>query len=136
MEPFDLIAENHQRHRADLPRGVEAGTLPVAVMRTVFVARDRAEAGRAMDAHAREQRLPPGRKLPTALARVAAAPAEDRMVIGELGDVVDRISRYREAIGLDLLIVRPQVAGVDDAARRRSLDDLVERVMPAIEAVD
>jgi alkanesulfonate monooxygenase SsuD/methylene tetrahydromethanopterin reductase-like flavin-dependent oxidoreductase (luciferase family) len=132
MEPFDLIAENHVRHRADLPAELEAGSLPVAVMRTVFVARDRSEADRALSALAQEQRLPPGRKLPSVLARAAAAPVEDRVVIGEVEEVTERLARYRDEIGLDLLIVRPQVAGIDHAARRRSLDDLVGRVLPAL----
>lgn len=132
MEPFDLIAENHVRHRADLPEGFDAESLPVAVMRTVFVARDRSEADRALAALAREQRMPPGRKLPSVLARAASAPIEDRVVIGEIEEVTERLARYRDEIGLDLLIVRPQVAGIDHAARRRSLEDLVGRVLPAL----
>lgn len=134
MEPFDLIAENHERHRQDLPEHVDADSLPVAVMRTVFVANDRSEADRALAANAKESRLPPGRKLPPALARAAAAAPEDRVVIGELNEVIDRLERYRETIGLDLLIVRPQVAGADGAMCQRSLDHLVERVMPALRA--
>jgi alkanesulfonate monooxygenase SsuD/methylene tetrahydromethanopterin reductase-like flavin-dependent oxidoreductase (luciferase family) len=134
MEPLDLIAENHRRHRSELPPGFDPDSLPVAVMRTVFVARDRGEAERALAALDREQRLPPGRPLPRALARVAAAPAAERVVIGELDGVIEQLHRYREQVGLDLLIVRAQIAGVDEAARRRSLDDLVEHVMPALRA--
>ncbi len=132
MEPFDLIAENHAHHRSMLPSEVEAATLPVPVMRTVFVAETRDEAGRALAAHARENRMPAGRKLPPALARAAAAPPEERVVIGELAEVIDRLAGQREAIGLDLLIVRPQVVGVDEAARRRSFDRIVEDVAPAL----
>ena len=132
MEPFDLIAENHAHHRSMLPAGCDAAALPVPVMRTVFVAETRSEAEQALGAHARESRMPTGRKLPPALARAAAAPPEERVVIGELGEVIDRLARQREAIGLDLLIVRPQVAGVDEGARRRSFERIVEEVGPVL----
>ncbi|MDH4017288.1 MAG: LLM class flavin-dependent oxidoreductase [Actinomycetota bacterium] len=132
MEPFDLIAENHAHHRSELPGDVDADELPVPVMRTVFVAESQTEADAALAAHARESRMPSGRKLPPALARAAAAPPEDRVVIGCLDDVTRRLARYREAIGLDLLIVRPQVAGVDEHARRRSFERLVDDVLPAL----
>jgi alkanesulfonate monooxygenase SsuD/methylene tetrahydromethanopterin reductase-like flavin-dependent oxidoreductase (luciferase family) len=117
-----------------LPGDVDAASLPVPVMRTVFIAESRAEADRALAAQARESRVPSGRKLPRALARAAAAPPEQRVVIGEAGDVVERLARYREQIGLDLLIVRPQVAGIDEKARRRSFDRIVEEVWPALAA--
>jgi len=134
MEPFDLIAENHAHHRAMLPRGVDAAALPVPVMRTVFVADDRAQAEDALAAHARESRMPRGGRLPRALARAASAPPEQRVVIGELAEVIDRLAHWRDALRLDLLIVRPQVAGVDERARRRSFDRIVGDVAPALAA--
>jgi len=78
MEPFDLIAENHAFHREALANEAVARGLPVPVMRTVFVADSPRAAEDALAAHASEQRLPRGMKLPPAMQRAAAAPPRIR----------------------------------------------------------
>ena len=58
-------------------------------------------------------------KLPPAMQRAADAPPRSRVVVGDIDDVTERLLAYRGAIGLDLFILRPQVAGTSDSARRR-----------------
>jgi hypothetical protein len=46
--------------------------------------------------------------------------------------VVDRLGRYREALGLDLLIARVQVGGASEGERAASLERLAGEVLPAL----
>ena len=76
--------------------------------------------------------MPPNMKLPPAMQRAADAPPESRIVIGGIDDVTERLLAFRDAIGLDLLILRPQVSGTSDSARRRSLVRMIEDVLPVL----
>ena len=42
------------------------------------------------------------------------------------------LSRYRERLGMDLLVARPQVGAVSPAEREAALERLVAEVMPAL----
>ena len=99
----------------------------VPVMRTVFVAGDDAEAQHVRDALAAEVRaLAPG--APAALARAAAGPLDERVLVGAAAAVRDGILRYRERLGMDLLVARIEVPGVPPAARDASLERLAALV--------
>jgi alkanesulfonate monooxygenase SsuD/methylene tetrahydromethanopterin reductase-like flavin-dependent oxidoreductase (luciferase family) len=126
LETLDLLAENHAFHRAQLASPLRDDVARAPVMRTVHVARDDLEAARVragLEAEAR--RLPPGR-LPTALARAAEGPVAERVLVGTRSAVADGIARYRERVGMDLLIARSQVPGADEAAQQASLEALAE----------
>ena len=126
LEPLDLLVENHAFHRAHLAHPIAPGVAKAPVMRTVHVARDDLTAARvhaALEAEAR--RLPPGR-LPPALARAAAGDVADRVLVGTRSEVADTIARYRERLGMDLLVARTVVPGADDAAQAESLERLAE----------
>ena len=134
LEPLDLIEENLSFHREHLPPGIDAGSIVVPVMRTVYVAASDAEASRVYAALEKENRAvrPPGTKLPASLARAAAAGVEDRAVVGLRNEVIDQLSRYRERIGVDLLVARPQVGAASTAEREAALERLASEVMPAL----
>jgi len=135
LEPLPLIEENLAFHREHLPPGVSARDLVVPVMRTVYVAGSDAEAARVYAALERESRAarPPGR-MPTAIARAAGADVSERAVVGLESEVLDGLARYRERLGMDLLVARPQVGAATPSEREASLERLATRILPALRA--
>ena len=133
MEPFDQIRSNLAFHRERLPEAFDAGRHVVPVMRTVYVSEDAAHARRVVDALAAESRIPKhGAKLPAAIARAFEAPLADRVVVGSGAEVTDRLARYREDLGANLLIVRPVLREVPTEAARESLERLAGEILPSL----
>lgn len=126
IESFEAIRENFRAHAAQLPAGVDARSLAVPVMRTVHVAKDAAEADRVRAAAELEFAAIASRARGAIAAR-AAGGAGDRVIVGEAGEVADRIAAYREAIGMDHLVVRP-ASRTGAAERLASLDRLAGEV--------
>lgn len=134
LEPLKLIEENLSFHRENLPAGIDSADIVVPVMRTVYVAANDAEAARVYGALEKETRAvrPAGGKLPSAIARAAEAGVEERVIVGRRNEVIDLLSRYRERLGMDLLVARPQVGATSPAEREAALERLVAEVMPAL----
>lgn len=132
IEPLDLVEENLRFHREKLPESIDAAALVVPIMRTVHVARDDLEAARVCASLEAESRQLMKGRVPKSLGRAAAAGVEERAIIGTAGRVTDQIGRYRERVGLDLLIARIEVGGVGPEEREESLARLVEEVLPAL----
>ena len=61
---------------------------------------------------------------PPALARAAGGALEERVLVGTAHEVRDGIARYRERLGMDLLVARIEVGGASPAARDASLERL------------
>lgn len=131
MESFDLISENLAFHRERLPPGEVDRRPVVPVMRVVFVTRRAEAAGRVLKAIAAEMPRPAG-KLPGAIAKAMSAPIEERVVVGDVAEVTEQLARYRELLGMNLLVIRPQIAGISQAEREESIELLIEEVLPAI----
>ena len=131
VETLDQIEENQRRHRAGLPDPEQA---PLSlVMRTVFVSDDASELAAIRDRLARE--LPARRAgLPDAVNAAIDAPLEARVVIGTPEEVTERLVREWGRLSLDLLIVRPQLAGIPRAVLERSLACLAEKIWPKVVA--
>lgn len=127
VEPIDAIEANVARHRELLPRDIDPGSLPVPVMRSVFVAADGREAAAVRAALERETRGARGR-VPAALARAAEAALDDRVLVGTASEVRDRLERWRERVPFDLLIARIPEAGLEPESRFGGLERLVELV--------
>jgi alkanesulfonate monooxygenase SsuD/methylene tetrahydromethanopterin reductase-like flavin-dependent oxidoreductase (luciferase family) len=106
IESFETVRENFRVHAAQLPTGVDARVLATPVMRTVHVAKDAAEARRVREAAEFEFTAIASRARGAIAAR-AAGGAGERVLIGEAGEVAERIAAYREAIGMDHLVARP-----------------------------
>ncbi len=133
LETLDILCENHALHRSALPAGVDPACLPVAVMRTVFVAADDARARAVREALGAESaRL--SRGLPPALARAAAGEVSERAIVGTASQAMDLIGRYRERLGMDLLIVRGGVAGARPEEETESLERLAGEILPGFVA--
>ena len=73
-----------------------------------------------------------GVKLPAAIARAISAPLADRVIVGSVAEVTDRIGDYCLRLGMNLLIVRVQVAGASHGEREESLARLSEDVLPSL----
>ncbi len=131
VETVAQIEENQRRHREGLP---DPGRRPLApVMRTVFVS----ESERELEAiRARLAGELTGRRagLPAAVNAAIDSPLEARTLIGTPGAVTERLVQDRARLGIDLLIVRPQLAGIERAVLERSLRWLAETVWPAVVA--
>jgi len=135
LESAGRVEENLRRHRAGLPEGIDPREIVVPVMRTVHVARDEAEARRVRQALEGEARAMGGRG-PRSLASAAAEPLEERVVVGTAAQVRDRLGRLRDRLGIDLLVVRPQVPGLGATAREDALERLIDEVWPALRRRD
>jgi len=126
LETLATLEENYaiwREHRAEAPRvGPQ-----VPVMRTVFVAGNDAEAESVREALVSESRAIAA-SAPPALARAAGGALEERVLVGTANQVRDGIARYRERLGMDLLVARIEVGGVSPAARDASLERLAELV--------
>jgi alkanesulfonate monooxygenase SsuD/methylene tetrahydromethanopterin reductase-like flavin-dependent oxidoreductase (luciferase family) len=128
LEPLSMLEENYAYHRESLPDHLRDAEPVVPVMRVVYVARDDAETTRVMAALEGENaqvRRTTG-KLPAAIARAAAAPARERVIVGVRREVEDRVAEYRERLGVNLLIVRPQLGGVEFDAQVAAMERLIE----------
>jgi len=131
LEPLALLEENYALHRASLAPGTALAPFAAPVMRTVHVTASDAETD-AVLARLEAETAGSAALLPSALVKAAAGPAAARAIVGSIGAVTELIGLYRERLGLDLLVVRSEVAGLDEAAQRRSLEALVTRVLPAL----
>ncbi len=131
LETLEVLEENYALHRASLPAGADVGPVRAPVMRTLHVAGSDAETRRALDGLAREFPAPRA-DVRGALARAAGGRLEDRVVVGSAGAVAEAIARYRERLGMDLLVARVQIPGISDAETRASLERLATRVVPAL----
>ena len=131
LETLEVLEENFALHRANLPAAADVSPVRVPVMRTVHVAANDAETKRALQGLAREF---PARRVDArgALARAARGQLEDRVIVGSESAVAEEIARYRERLGMDLLVARVQIAGITDAETRASLERLATRVVPAL----
>jgi alkanesulfonate monooxygenase SsuD/methylene tetrahydromethanopterin reductase-like flavin-dependent oxidoreductase (luciferase family) len=126
IESFATLVKNFAEHAAQLPAAVAKDSLPVAVMRTVHVAEDAATARRVREGAEAEFAAIAARARGAIAARAAGA-AEDRVIVGEIGEVTERISQYQEALGMNHLVVRP-ASHTDEHERQVSLARLVRHV--------
>ncbi|MEB2345873.1 MAG: LLM class flavin-dependent oxidoreductase [Deltaproteobacteria bacterium] len=128
LESLAALERNYARHTELLPPG--APVPPVAVMRTVHVAADGAEARRVREAADAEFAALAARSTGV-LAGAASGSAAERTIVGEAAEVADTIARYRERLGVDLLVVRG-AARSDERERRASLERLAGDVLPRL----
>ncbi len=59
-------------------------------------------------------------------ARAEAATLDERVIVGDVPYVRDRLQEYRERLGLTHLVVRAGGRGIDEASQLRSHERLVE----------
>ena len=131
VETFDQIADNQRRHREGLPDPTKPALS--LVMRTVFVsdsAEERADARASLSSEMAGRR----KGMPKAVDQAMDAPLDARVVIGTPDEVTARLVSERRRLGIDLLVTRPQIAGVERSALERSFERLASEVWPRIVA--
>lgn len=133
IETLPQIEENQRRHRAGLAPGSPP---PLSLLlRTVFVCANPREAESIRARLAGE--LPSARpRLPEAIRRAIDEPLEARAIVGTVEEVALRLAAVRARLPFDLLIVRPQLAGIAPEILEASLERLVFEVWPAVAAGD
>jgi len=136
MEPFELIAENVEFHREVMAETLggavpDEGERVIPIMRIVYVSEDPSSLARVISQLEGQRRQMSGR-VPKSIARAMDAPLEERVVVGTKAEVTDRLGRYRDELGMNLLVVQAQLGGVVDGECEESLLRLVEEVLPAI----
>jgi alkanesulfonate monooxygenase SsuD/methylene tetrahydromethanopterin reductase-like flavin-dependent oxidoreductase (luciferase family) len=131
VETFDQIADNLARHRSLLPNP-EKPALSL-VMRTIFVSEDPSELDAARESLSLEMA---GRRkgMPAAVNEALDAPLAARAVVGTVTEVIERLTRERRRLGIDLLVARPQLNRIDRDTALRSVVRLTEEVWPAVQA--
>ena len=130
LETLDALERNQALHHSALPTEVDPRDLEVPVMRTVHVAGSRAETERVAAATDRDFAQLAARGAGV-LSTQAAGSGAARSLIGEVGAIAEQLGCYRERLGMDLMVVRP-APGTEPADVRRSLERLLERVIPAL----
>ena len=130
LETLDVLEENWAIWREHAP-GEPEGERKVPVMRTVHVAETDREA-EAVLAALEAERTRVGAQVPKSIARAAGGRVEDRVLVGRAPQVLDAVERYRERIGMDLLVARSESPGVPPEACHASLERLVAEVLPRL----
>ena len=133
IETYDQIAENLARHREEMTDAASPGRWVTPIMRTVFVSNDASACRRVSDALAAESAgSGASTRLPAAVARAVAAPADQRLIVGSVDEVQEKLGEYQKNLGMNLVVARPQIAGASEAERRLSFDLLAGEVIPAL----
>ena len=121
IESNERLIENYRLHREHLPGEVEADSLAVPAMRTVFASVDGALCDLVRDSlHTQAMRM--ARSSRGRLGDRFGADVDDWAIIGSPSQVVDRVVALRERPGLTHLVVRGGVPGIEETEVRRSLD--------------
>lgn len=133
VETIDLIRDNLGFYRDVVADGADPADRVVPIMRTVFVSEDAATVDDLLARLSAELRpVRAGARLPDALSKAIASPIADRVIVGNAAFVTERLAAYRDGLGMNLLIVRPQVAGVPSAVLEESLERLAQEIVPAL----
>ena len=131
VETLERLVENYARHKEALPDEARDVPLEVPVIRTVFVSRDASRARDVRDA-LEDQARGIAKRLGGRFAGLAEERVDSWALVGEPGEVADRISNYRERIGLSLLIARAQVPEISPEESETSIRLLAEAVRPRL----
>ena len=111
VEGLEDLRRNVEQHRAHLR---EAGHEPAEVtpiMRTVFVTDNPGLAKKVRNALERET---------ASRFRTKNLPLDEWAIIGDKARVKDNLARYQETLGLDYLIARGRIRGIEDKEQIRS----------------
>ncbi len=133
VEPIDLIRDNLAFYRDAVAPGSDPDDRIVPIMRTVFVSDRPSIVSQVLERLASEMRpAQAGARLPDALSKAIGSPIGDRVIVGSVEQVTERLAAYREELGMNLLIVRPQLAGMPREVLEESLSQLALEIVPAI----
>lgn len=130
LESLPSLEENYSLWEAERAGEPPPGTPRVPVMRIAYVAGSDTEAARVLEA-LQGDALAAARRAPPALSRAATEPISARAIVGTVSFVRDELARYRERIGMDLVVARTEVPGASEVERDAALERLAHEVIPA-----
>jgi len=117
VETLDQLESNYSHHRKLVREfGLDAVDI-VPVMRTILVSNNKREVEFVKTALAEPA---------TPAMRDQNASIDDWTIVGDAHYVADKLSEYREKLGMTHLIARGRIPGVDDAAWISNLERLAE----------
>ena len=118
MEPMDRLRDNYVRHQQACDEEGVALPAEVPVMRTVFVSSD----GRLVQ-RVREQLEEQARQMSSSGIRKGMSLAvDDWAIVGEPGEVKEKIDHYETELGMtDLIVTRLRIGKVDGDLLERSV---------------
>ena len=122
IETLERLEENYALHREELTRVHGERDLDVPVMRTIFAHPDARLCARVHATLVREMALLA--HSPSGALRRASGDVDDWALVGEPGDVADRLARYRDRIGATHVIARVRVSGVEARDTHAALEHL------------
>ena len=135
MESFEQIRGNLEIYRDALPDEL-AGRQPIVpIMRTVFICRNdsiKKQILERLDSENRHYTKNRNVKTPKVIADAMKAPIEERVIVGSVAEVTEQLSLYRNSLGMNLMVIRPQLSGTDESERVESVDRLLEEVWPQL----
>lgn len=116
LESLTTLLANYRHYHAAVATAGHPPVTTIPVMRTVHVCASAAQAAALRDALADTvpQRM-----------RAKSGEVDDWAIVGEAGEVAERISHYREALGMTHLVVRAGIRGVDESAQLESHEQLL-----------
>jgi alkanesulfonate monooxygenase SsuD/methylene tetrahydromethanopterin reductase-like flavin-dependent oxidoreductase (luciferase family) len=116
VESLESLRENIVRHREHVQEAGHPATAVTPVMRTIFITDNRHLAHQARESLEKEAS---GRLLHADVA------LDDWAIIGDRKYVSDKLDEYRETLGLDYLIARGRIQGIEDRTQIASHEALV-----------
>ncbi len=125
IESLAALEANYASHREALEEAGNETPADVPVMRTMFASRSAETLARVREALAKQAAA----LAKSPLLRLREAANRDLgewALVGEPAEVADGIARYRERLGVTLLIARTQIPGVDARDCEASLELLAE----------
>jgi alkanesulfonate monooxygenase SsuD/methylene tetrahydromethanopterin reductase-like flavin-dependent oxidoreductase (luciferase family) len=117
VETMASLLDNYQQHKihSETAGHSEIDTIPV--MRTLFINEDRALISRVKENLKKEA---------AHRMRTQTASVDDWAIVGDIAYVTDKISEYEEELGLNYLIARGRLPGVDNETQIASLEQLAK----------
>jgi alkanesulfonate monooxygenase SsuD/methylene tetrahydromethanopterin reductase-like flavin-dependent oxidoreductase (luciferase family) len=124
IEPLSRLLENYRLHREALAEAGAVTSLPVPVMRTVFVSQDVSTLRRVREGLEQQAAEMRGSASPVIRRRIEGS-IDDWAIVGQRTQVTETLARYREELGFTHLVVRGAIAGVGNGERLDSLETLL-----------
>ena len=119
MESLDSLKSNIEQHRRHATEAGHEGISTTPIMRTVFVTDNIKLENQVKESLTKES---------SARIRETEALLEDWAIVGSKQHVKDKIAEYREQLGMDYLIARGRIQGINEPQQIESHENLLNLI--------